>query len=44
MVSSEHFTVTLHEVENTWSMSDLYKAHAVLDMLEEAQRKATRKK
>ena len=40
MVISKEFKTTLREVENEWSMSDLYKAHAVLDMLEAAQKKA----
>jgi hypothetical protein len=29
--------VTLHEVETHWSITDLQDAHAMLDMLEDAE-------
>lgn len=40
MVSSDHFTVGLREVQEDWSMVDLLDAHTTLDLLDEAQAKA----
>lgn len=37
MVTSEHIHASLDEVENRWSLMDLYKANATLDALEDFQ-------
>lgn len=38
-MSSEHFQVSLVEIQTQWSLEDLVDAHLTLDMLEEGQAK-----
>lgn len=39
IVSSDHFTVSLVEIQTKWSLDDLLDAHITLDLLEDAEQK-----
>jgi hypothetical protein len=41
-VSSPRFTVSLTELQTTWSMEDVWDANIILDCLDEAEEKANR--
>jgi hypothetical protein len=39
VATSTHFRDSLAEIENNWSLDDLYDAHDVIDLLEELDRR-----
>lgn len=42
VVSSPRFTVSLREIEQEWSLEDLWDANRVLDAFEKAERMTNR--